>query len=242
MFAARRVAPLLPLLAVVLVGVGCKSKITVEIKGKGMVTILGAEEPVTCSEPVCEHELPGGLERGQGQIVASRCVQPDALEAVVARSQRGWDRVVEAAEQEAGLLHGVTESLDVEILECPTQRDGDGVALSSRNARLSASEREAARAIPRALEAGERALADGGSPADVVGAARAVLEAEADVRIDYVTLADAQMLPVEQLEGEAWLLIAAWVGEISTPNPIAMDQRRSRRMAQSVRLHDVALV
>src|SRR5215210_2968548 len=52
-------------------------------------------------------------------------------------------------------------ALEVEIRACPTVRDGDGLALSSRNAYLSPAEREAALALPRALEAGDRSLLDG---------------------------------------------------------------------------------
>lgn len=87
MSAARRVLSLLPLMVVVLVGVGCKSKITVEIKGKGMVNILGAEEPITCDKAICEHELPGGIElslratpvgNGVFQGWAGDCIGPKA--------------------------------------------------------------------------------------------------------------------------------------------------------------------
>jgi pantoate--beta-alanine ligase len=52
-------------------------------------------------------------------------------------------------------------ALDVEIRVCPTVRDADGLALSSRNAYLSPEEREAARSLPRALKANDPALLDG---------------------------------------------------------------------------------
>jgi pantoate--beta-alanine ligase len=68
-------------------------------------------------------------------------------------------------------------NLDVEIRVVATVRDADGLALSSRNARLTAEERERARAIPRALETRDEAKA------------RAVLES-AGLEPDYVALAD----------------------------------------------------
>jgi pantoate--beta-alanine ligase len=82
-------------------------------------------------------------------------------------------------------------NVDVEIRVVDTVRDTDGLALSSRNARLTAEERERARAIPRALETRDEELA------------RAVLES-AGVELDYVAVAD--------LDGPT-LAIAARVGK-----------------------------
>ncbi len=104
--------------------------------------------------------------------------------------------------------------LDTEILVCSTVRDPDGVALSSRHVYLSAEERAAARAIPRALAAAESALAAGErDPAKIAEAAREVLQAEPLLRVDYVEVVDAgEMLAVESIEGEALLVVAAYAG------------------------------
>jgi pantoate--beta-alanine ligase len=101
-------------------------------------------------------------------------------------------------------------NLDLEIRVLPTVRDRDGLALSSRNARLSADERQRALAIPRALAAGLAAQRDG---RDVVAAARAALE---DLPADYVA--------VTEFDGRPTLVIAARVGETRLIDNVVLDE------------------
>jgi pantoate--beta-alanine ligase len=99
--------------------------------------------------------------------------------------------------------------LDVDVQGCPTVREADGLALSSRNAYLSPAERELAPALYRALRAGAAAANDG--PDAVLAAARRVVD-EVALDLDYLTLTDPDL--GEPVPGQdARLLVAARVGK-----------------------------
>ena len=117
--------------------------------------------------------------------------------------------------QQALVIRRLVRDLDipVQIEVCPTIRDSDGLALSSRNAYLSPEERERALALSRALRAAEAAVASGTrEAAAVVAAARDELD-RAGVEPDYLQLRSATDLsPVERVNGSTLLAVAARVG------------------------------
>jgi len=106
-------------------------------------------------------------------------------------------------------------ALPGEIIGCPTVRDMDGLALSSRNVRLSGEERERARSLPRAIAAVTAAVARGETDVDRLEVAALAELDGAGVEVDYLALVDGSSLePLQALSHGARLLIAAHVGEI----------------------------
>jgi pantoate--beta-alanine ligase len=101
----------------------------------------------------------------------------------------------------------------VEIVVCPTVREPDGLALSSRNVYLSAADRERAVALSRALKAAGATVGEGErDPERVLATARAVLS-EAGIEPEYLELRSAEDLsPVERVNGSTLLAVAARVG------------------------------
>ncbi|HZT34140.1 MAG TPA: pantoate--beta-alanine ligase [Bryobacteraceae bacterium] len=105
-------------------------------------------------------------------------------------------------------------NMPVEIVPVATVRDPDGLAVSSRNRRLSPEERRAAPALFQALQAAAQAVASGArSAAEAKAAALAVLEACPEIRVEYLEVVDpATMAPVEQISGPVRIAAAVWLG------------------------------
>jgi pantoate--beta-alanine ligase len=109
-------------------------------------------------------------------------------------------------------------SLPVAVIGCPIVREPDGLALSSRNVRLSPAERRAAVVLSRALAAGRSLLAAGADYSSTVAEAmRRATEDEPLVRLDYAVAVGAHDLVARELiedPGAVRLLIAADVGPV----------------------------
>jgi pantoate--beta-alanine ligase len=115
-------------------------------------------------------------------------------------------------------------NINVRIEACPTVREADGLAMSSRNARLNGEERARALAIPRALAAAAAAVTDGERSADaLVAAAREAMSA-LEVEPEYIALVQPDTLdPVAQLEQPALLAVAARVGSTRLIDNVILD-------------------
>lgn len=119
--------------------------------------------------------------------------------------------------QQAAVIRRMTLDLSypIEIVVCPTQREADGLAMSSRNTYLSPEEREAATVLYRALKAAEAAYKAGERNADVLRQVmRDTILAEPLAELQYVSCADYDTLEELQfVQGKALLSMAVFIGK-----------------------------
>ena len=106
-------------------------------------------------------------------------------------------------------------SLPVRVVGCPTVREPDGLALSSRNAYLSEAERSQAPVLRRALEAGAALVESGETrPAAVEAEMSAMIATAPRARVDYAAAVSASTLTAEgPLQGDVRLLVAVRFGK-----------------------------
>ncbi|PAF42512.1 pantoate--beta-alanine ligase [Helicobacter sp. 11S02596-1] len=102
--------------------------------------------------------------------------------------------------------------LPIEIIACPTQRDTDGLALSSRNIYLSSEERKNARKIPQALQTIAKAIEMGETKsAPLLQMGKKALEG---IECEYLAICDYELAPLENIQKNASLvLLAAKIGK-----------------------------
>jgi len=153
-----------------------------------------------------------GAERGPGHF-AGVCTVVAKLLNVVAPDVAYFGQ---KDAQQVAVLRRMVADLDLpvalEVVE--TVREPDGLAMSSRNVRLDAGERERAVALSRALRAAGSALGDGERDAAAVRAAALAAMHELDVEPEYLALVDPDTFsPVATVNGRVLVAVAARVGD-----------------------------
>lgn len=120
--------------------------------------------------------------------------------------------------QQCTVIRRMVEDLnfDVEIVVMPTVREPDGLAMSSRNARLSEAQRESSLRLFAALSAAQQLAAEGQREAGaLLACVRDTLAADKVLKIEYVSLCDPRtLLDVDQVSRPARLAIAVWIGDV----------------------------
>ncbi len=120
------------------------------------------------------------------------------------------------AQQLAVIRHVVADlNVPVTIVEVPTVREADGLALSSRNRHLSSRERRIAPVLIHALRSAQRLISDGATRADDIKreASRGFAE-HPEVRVEYLEIVDAEeMQPVESVTAPVRVVGAIWIAE-----------------------------
>jgi pantoate--beta-alanine ligase len=117
--------------------------------------------------------------------------------------------------QQAAVIRRLVADLNlpVRIATCPTVRDTDGLALSSRNVHLRGADRERAVALKRGLDAAAAAVAAGERDAVAIARAGRAAMAELGVEAEYLAIVGPDdLLPVERVEDDVLVAVAARVG------------------------------
>ena len=116
--------------------------------------------------------------------------------------------------QQLQVVKRMVRDLDipVEIVPCPTVREADGLAMSSRNVRLSAQARSTAAALPAVLFAAAERLSGGEAAESVLADARAAIAAAGFGDLEYLELrAESDLTPLSRADRPARLLAAVWL-------------------------------
>ena len=173
-------------------------------------------EPGTLAEPMEGAMRPGHF-RGVTTVVAKLfgAVQPDTA----LFGQKDY--------QQLAVIRRMTLDLDmgIDIVGVPTVREADGLALSSRNRRLTPRDRAASAVVPIALQAAVEALHGGerrGPALERIASDR--IAAEPLARVEYVQVADALSLAqLDIVDRQAVIAVAVWFGDVRLIDNMLLD-------------------
>lgn len=114
-------------------------------------------------------------------------------------------------------------NIPIRVIGCPTIREEDGLAMSSRNVRLSAAERATAPALHAAMQSAAKAMRQGTPVSEALEAAKAAILAAGFHTFEYLELRSAEGLrPMTALSEPARLLVAVYLGDVRLIDNIAV--------------------
>jgi pantoate--beta-alanine ligase len=173
-------------------------------------------EPGRLADSLEGSSRPGHF-RGVATVVAKLfgAIQPD----VAVFGQKDFQQLTIIRRMVADL------DMDVEIVALPTVREPDGLAISSRNQRLSVDERRASMCLWQALGLVAEALAGGQHDSSrLLAIARERIAAEPLAKLDYVDIVDPVTLdPMAMVNGPAVAVAAAWFGDVRLIDNLVLD-------------------
>jgi pantoate--beta-alanine ligase len=184
-----------------------------EMYGSGSATAVHVEGPAESLEGAAR---PGHFD-GVATVVAKLLIQASPDRAYFGRKDA----------QQVAVVRRLVADLDlpVQVVVLPTVREDDGLAISSRNAYLTAAQRQAAPVLFRALSAARDRFHSGTQEADVLEAGcRALIAGEPLVEsVDYVSVVDADTMAPWGGEGPCLMVAAVRLGEVRLIDNVVLD-------------------
>jgi pantoate--beta-alanine ligase len=187
-----------------------------EIYPEGFATTVSV---TGVSEGLCGAFRPGHFD-GVATVVAKLFLQTGADAALFGEKDY----------QQLHVVKRMARDLDIpiEVVGCPTVREADGLAMSSRNVRLSQAERAIASKLPQILFATAERLSAGEPVAPTLEEAKDAILAAGFREVEYLELrAEADLSPLDRPDRPARLLVAAWLGDTRLIDNVEVSAARS---------------
>lgn len=166
------------------------------------------------SEGLCGGDRPGHFD-GVATVVTKLLTQTDADLAFF--GEKDWQQLQVVTRLVADL------DLRARIVGMPTVREADGLALSSRNLRLTPEKRAAAAALPSEMKRAAAAISGGADAGEALAAARAAVLAAGFNAVDYLELRDgATLAPLDKATPTARIFAAAHIGAVRLIDNMAL--------------------